>query len=1210
MKRLLLSTVAAVALQSVASAASRPNIIVIMADDLGYSDVGCYGCKDIPTPHIDRLADEGARFATGYVTWHMCGPSRAGFLTGRHQSTFGYYKNQSLPFDPKQGLPKMETIASLLQKQGYVTGGVGKWHMGTTNDQHPNSMGFDDWFGFLSGGLMYYPLDHPSYKGRFTPLKRPAKWRDIHHTLPLIHNMEPVKWDQYLTRELTDAGIRFLEKNASTRSAQAKPFFLFMSYNAPHLDLEAPKETIAKFPAGKMTKVPGVKPEARSIYGAMVYEMDQGIGKLLEKVDELGLADNTVVWFLSDNGGMKRTSDNRPLRGSKGNAYEGGLRVPMIVKWPGKTPEGVVLEEAVTSLDIGATAIAMAGGDPVKAGLHGKDIRPYMTQQSREAPHDLLYWHTAKGNIPGGVIREGDFKLVVAAKGETELYNLKDDLGESTDLAASQPEHVQGMLARWKEWNKGSKPDLWGTPTKAYQYADYEWLKGSQHYRANSKRVGAALPAPSAEAQQPSFAKASAFAKATADKTAGRPVSVESLLAEMVDRESVARFPERNFRLKQHSSYNRASKTPEEPVGWFTNKDFNSKASDRNFVRIEENNGQKEWVLMDHEGPGAIVRSWMPWRNPNRLGTDINMRIYLDGSDEPALEGNMLGMFTGDGVIPYPFAHPSLRSAVNFFPIPYARSCKVTTDKMPFFFIFTFREYDEGTPVKTFSKDDFEAAEALTAETGKLLLNPTVSGTDDSHPTPPSQSSRLRRTSRYSATLYNQEEKPLALPAGTAAVRELSVKLGSYADPNVMRQVVLKIEFDGRETVWCPVGDFFGSGIGLNPVQGWYRTVAEDGKMTCRWVMPYRKGGRVSLLNLSGAAVDADLEVKTGSWTWGERSMYFHAGWRGQYPVSTQPRSDWNYVTLKGRGVYVGDTLTIMNPVEKWWGEGDEKIWVDGEDFPSLFGTGTEDYYAYSWGGMSTDFYEHPFHAQPRAHKWNKLNRKPETEAGTRNTLGYSVETRSRALDAMPFGTSLQLDMEVWSWSDVEMGYGVGVYWYGDADTTSNRKPEPVEVLNVPPLPNSAVSEAADDAFKGAVEIGPNTIISKSGKIVLKPQDLKKMKLKGSWNSGNHLLFKGSKVGDVVEFCIPAASPVAEKLTLHATRSYDFGIVRFSVNGKPAGAKVDLYAARPVPSGAIKLGAFDPVDSAYLLRVEVVGKNPKSKGTFFGLDCVTRAEAN
>ena len=302
----------------------------------------------------------------------------------------------------------------------------------------------------------------------------------LQHTLPVIHNREPVEWDQYLTRELTDAGIRFLEKN------QESPFFLFMSYNAPHLDLEAPEETIAKFPADKMTVVPGVKPGVRSVYGAMVFEMDEGIGQLLATVDALELSKKTVVWFLSDNGGMRATSDNRPLRGTKGNAYEGGLRVPMIVKWPGKIPHGLVLGDMVTSLDIGATSIAMAGGDPEQAGLHGKDIRPYMTQQSTEAPHEVLFWHTGQNANSAGVIREGDFKLISGGRGNPELYNLKDDLRETTNLAASYPEKVEAMRARWLEWDKDKQPPLW-TGGENIQYADYDWLKGSLHYKAKSE---------------------------------------------------------------------------------------------------------------------------------------------------------------------------------------------------------------------------------------------------------------------------------------------------------------------------------------------------------------------------------------------------------------------------------------------------------------------------------------------------------------------------------------------------------------------------------------------------------------------------------------------------------------------------------------------------------------------------------------------------
>ncbi|WP_435896174.1 sulfatase [Oceaniferula spumae] len=461
---------------------SRPNIIVIMADDLGYSDLGCYGNKEIPTPHIDSLAQQGMRFTSGYVTWPMCGPSRAGFLTGRHQSKFGYYQNVSQPFDARQGLPKMATIASLMKKQGYATAGVGKWHMGTTNDQRPESMGFDDWFGFYGGGLMYFPLDHPSYNGRFTPLKRPAKGRDLQHTMPLVHNAKLVEWDQYLTRELTDAGVRFVRKNKD------QPFFLFMSYNAPHLDLEAPKESIAKFPPESMSKMPGIKPENRSIYAAMIYEMDEGVGQLLSTVEELGLTKNTVVWFLSDNGGLSRVTDNRPLRGGKGNPYEGGYRVPMIVKWPGQVPSNSVREEPIISLDITATSLAMSGGDPAQAGFDGKDIRAFITGQSNKAPNDVLFWNFGKSaKMEAGAIREGDFKLIIG-KGRPQLYNLKEDLSETKDIASSHPERVTAMLDRWKKWDKDRKPDLWKGKGKGnYQYADYEWLKGTQHYRAKSK---------------------------------------------------------------------------------------------------------------------------------------------------------------------------------------------------------------------------------------------------------------------------------------------------------------------------------------------------------------------------------------------------------------------------------------------------------------------------------------------------------------------------------------------------------------------------------------------------------------------------------------------------------------------------------------------------------------------------------------------------
>ena len=461
---------------------SRPNIVIIMADDLGYADVGFQGCQDIFTPNIDRLATEGARFSQGYVTGCMCGPSRAGFITGRLQSTFGYYKNASQPLNPAQGLPAgITTVAHLMQQQGYVTGGVGKWHMGTAEHQLPDAMGYSDWYGFLGGGLMYYPLDHPSYNGRYLMKTKPWGLRDMHHTLPLLHNGRPVKWQQYLTRELTDASLRFIEKN------RKQPFFLFVSYNAPHEYLEAPAETIARYSPESMTVIPGVPPESRSVYAAMVDEMDQGIGRLLETLDKLDLSQDTVVWFLSDHGGLKRTSDNRPLRGAKGNAYEGGLRVPFVARWPGKVAPGLVLDHPVTSLDIGATSVALAGGPVKPASLHGRDITAYMTGRTTTAPHNVLYWHT--GNRPqeiSGVLREGDYKML-AVRGRVRLFNLKSDPSESTDLANAEPQRTKQMLARWQAWNASNRAPLWDNRKSAkhdYQYADYEWLKGTPHYKA------------------------------------------------------------------------------------------------------------------------------------------------------------------------------------------------------------------------------------------------------------------------------------------------------------------------------------------------------------------------------------------------------------------------------------------------------------------------------------------------------------------------------------------------------------------------------------------------------------------------------------------------------------------------------------------------------------------------------------------------------
>lgn len=505
-------------------------------------------------------------------------------------------------------------------------------------------------------------------------------------------------------------------------------------------------------------------------------------------------------------------------------------------------------------------------------------------------------------------------------------------------------------------------------------------------------------------------------------------ITLETLLNEMVDRDRLARFPATEYRLRQQSSYDRRSRTPRDPKGWFANRDRG------HFIRTEVNNGRKEWVLMEHQGAGAMGRTWMPDPRitpmvlsgrrpaPAELGT---LRVYLDGKPEPALEGPTYDLFNGTTIMSYPFGHKSLSSAVSFLPIPWAQGCKITMDVAPQYYIFTYRAYTEPTKVKTFTMDDLKNAEATMKRVGARLVNPV--------------NSKGNGTRALNTTIKPTSEASLELPSGTHALRTLSLKLGSYANPQVTRSLILRIEFDKQETVWCPVGDFFGTGVGLHPFKGWYRTVAKDGSMCCRWVMPYRRSAEVSLLNLHDESVHARLEIAVDDWEWDDRSMYFHGSWRHESNIKTMPRSDWNYITLGGRGVYVGDTLTIRNPKEIWWGEGDAKIWVDGDSFPSIFGTGTEDYYAYSYGGQNRGFYEHPFHAQVRVMDFDQ-NYQGEIPI-VRVTQGYSTETRTRAIDSMPFGESLQLDMEIWHWAECEVDYSVATYWYARPGATCNVGP-------------------------------------------------------------------------------------------------------------------------------------------------------------------------
>lgn len=422
-----------------AAAAESPNCIVIVADDLGYADVGFQGCMDTPTPHIDGLAKRGVRCSNGYVSHPFCSPTRAGLLTGRYQQRFGHENNPAYnPMDEKSGLPLTETLLpELIGKAGYVTGHVGKWHLGAAPHFEPHKRGFAESIGFIGGGHQYFP-----------PKTVPAKG-GAEYTVPIRRNGEPAEQKQYMTDELGTIAADFVDRHAGK-----KPFFLYLAFNAPHTPLQANAEDLEKFKQ--------IGDEKRRTLCAMTHALDRAIGVVLAKLKEKGVEENTLVFFISDNGGPTGVvpCDNSPLRGHKGQAYEGGVRVPFVVTWPAKLKPGVY-EKPVSSLDILPTCLARSGGN-IPANLDGVDLLPYLGGARKGSPHERLFWRSGGGALHA--IREGDWKLVRAKGEKPELYNLASDIGEKRDLAAATPDKVAALEKTLNAWDAELLPPAFPNP--------------------------------------------------------------------------------------------------------------------------------------------------------------------------------------------------------------------------------------------------------------------------------------------------------------------------------------------------------------------------------------------------------------------------------------------------------------------------------------------------------------------------------------------------------------------------------------------------------------------------------------------------------------------------------------------------------------------------------------------------------------------------
>jgi arylsulfatase A-like enzyme len=431
--------VLALAVTAAPARAERPNVVFFLIDDLGWTDLGCFGSDLYETPHIDRLARDGMKFTNAYAACTVCSPTRAALLTGKYPARLhitdwipGHLRPQGKLAVPEwtQYLPREEvTLATALKSAGYATGLFGKWHLGNEKQGWPDKHGFDlNVAGFHAG-------QPPSY---FSPYRIPT--------------LKDGPAGEYLTDRLTDEALRFIESNKD------RPFFVYFPHYGVHTPLQAKKELIEKY----QEKIKPGMAHTNATYAAMVASVDESVGRVTAKLAELGLTERTIVIFTSDNGGLLRSTTNGVIRAGKGSAYEGGVRVPAIVRWPGVTPAGSVCAEPIITPDFYPSLLhaANATGDAKhNASVDGEDLGPLLKDPSAKLKRPAIYWHYPHyhpgGATPYGAVRAGDWKLVEFFEDmHVELYNLKEDVSEKTDLAKQQPDRANELRDLLHAWRK------------------------------------------------------------------------------------------------------------------------------------------------------------------------------------------------------------------------------------------------------------------------------------------------------------------------------------------------------------------------------------------------------------------------------------------------------------------------------------------------------------------------------------------------------------------------------------------------------------------------------------------------------------------------------------------------------------------------------------------------------------------------------------
>jgi hypothetical protein len=636
-------------------------------------------------------------------------------------------------------------------------------------------------------------------------------------------------------------------------------------------------------------------------------------------------------------------------------------------------------------------------------------------------------------------------------------------------------------------------------------------------------------------------------------------VTVATLLEEMTDLAQLAEYPDPAYKTGQFSSYDRASTGPDNEETWFANYDRGM------YLREEENNGRKEYVLVDADGPGAVVRIW----SANPQGT---LHFYVDHAKEPTWSVPFTDLTGGElETLPKPLSGTRAAGWNLYFPIPYAKHLKVTSDKSEqggFYYLINHRTYEPGTKVRSFDPGVLKTQRKLIAETAEIL---------EERARPMPDIATRSQHARERIELAPGEKVTVADFDGAWAISALMAELQADDRDRALRQTVLEIKFDGKTTVSVPVGDFFGSAPGVNPYTSLPMHVKSSGEMVSYWLMPCEKSVRISLRNLGDQKVIATLTASLIGYEWTDRSMHFYARWKSAFDVDTKPTFDWNYATIDGQGVFVGSAFHITNPVRQWWGEGDEKIYIDGEKFPSFFGTGTEDYFGYAW--CSPELFQHAYHNQTRCD-------------GPAN-YGHTSVNRWHIIDAIPFEKSLKFDMELWHWIDTVVDMSVTTYWYARPGATSTHKPLTAADLKLQTVPEYQAPRVA-----GALEGEEMTVLEKTGNPA-------SQHVSGTSNE-HHLWWHGGvKPGDVLKLAFEAPEAGTYEVYGRFVTAHDYGIVTLAINGTPAGAERDFYhePGSVVVTDEILLGEFELKKGRNTLTVTSIGRHPDAKPEhMFGLD--------